>query len=88
MHTHDVDPFKMTILDINGEMQLKDFMGSIVTVNYCIPVPDFYLLLNDLRCRKSIRQIHKEMKSLKGMNGIDKNLCKTDHNLIRTLTSL
>ena len=62
MHTHDVDPSKMTILDINGEMQLKDLMGSIVRVGYCIPVPDFYLLLNDLRCRKSIRQIHKEMK--------------------------
>ena len=88
MHIHDVDPSKMTILDINGEMQLKDLMGSIVRVGYCIPVPDFYLLLNDLRCRKSIRQIHKEMKLLKGMNGIDKNLRKTDHNLIGTLTSL
>ena len=31
---------------------LKD-LGSIVRVGYCIPVPDFYLVLHSLHCRKS-----------------------------------
>ena len=36
-----------------GEMHLKDLLGSIVRVVYRIPVPDFYLVLHGLRCRKS-----------------------------------
>ena len=32
---------------------LKDLLGSIVGVGYRIPVPDFYLVLHGLRCRKS-----------------------------------
>ena len=34
-------------------MHLKDLLGSIVRVGYRIPVPDFYLVLHGLRCRKS-----------------------------------
>ena len=34
----------------------------------------------------SSRHIHKEIKLQKSMNGIDKFLCKTDHNLIRQPT--
>ena len=35
------------------DMHLKDLLGSIVRVRYRIPVPDFYLVLHGLRCRKS-----------------------------------
>ena len=35
-----------------GDMHLKD-LGSIARVGYCIPVPDFYLVLHSLRCHKS-----------------------------------
>ena len=38
---------------VYGDMHLKDLLGSIVRVGYCIPVLDFYLVLHDLRCRKS-----------------------------------
>ena len=38
---------------VYGDMHLKDLCGSIARVGYCIPVPDFYLVLHDLRCRKS-----------------------------------
>ena len=37
----------------HGEMHLKDLLGSFVRVGYRIPVPDFYLVLHGLRCRKS-----------------------------------
>ena len=29
---------------VYGDMHLKDLLGSIVRVVYCIPVPDFYLV--------------------------------------------
>ena len=38
---------------VYGEMHLKDLLGSFVRVGYRIPVPDFYLVLHGLRCRKS-----------------------------------
>ena len=38
---------------VYGEMHLKDLMGSFVRVGYRIPVPDFYLVLYGLHCRKS-----------------------------------
>ena len=38
---------------VYGDMHLKDLLGSIVRVGYHIPVPDFYLVLHGLRCRKS-----------------------------------
>ena len=39
---------------VYGDMHLKDFLGSIATVGYCIPgCPDFYLVLHGLRCQKS-----------------------------------
>ena len=38
---------------VYGDMHLKDLLGSIVRVGYRIPVPDFYLVLHGLRCRKS-----------------------------------
>ena len=34
-------------------MHLKDLLESFVRVGYRIPVPDFYLVLHGLRCRKS-----------------------------------
>ena len=40
---------------VYGEMHLKDLLGSLVRVGYRIPqipVPDFYLVLHGLRCRK------------------------------------
>ena len=39
---------------VYGGMHLKYIMGSIVREGYCIPVPDFYLVLHGLRCRKNI----------------------------------
>ena len=36
-----------------GDMHLKDLLGSFVRVGYRIPVPDFYLVLHGLCCRKS-----------------------------------
>ena len=38
---------------VYGEMHLKDLLGSFLRVGYRIPVPDFYLVLHGLRCRKS-----------------------------------
>ena len=38
---------------VYGDMYLNDILGSFVRVAYCIPVPDFYLVLHGLRCRKS-----------------------------------
>ena len=38
---------------VYGDMHLKDLLGSYVRVRYRIPVPDFYLVLHGLRCRKS-----------------------------------
>ena len=38
---------------VYGEMPLKDLLGSFVRVGYRIPIPDFYLVLHGLRCRKS-----------------------------------
>ena len=38
---------------VYGDMHLKDLLGSIVRVGYCISVPDFYLVLHGLHCRKS-----------------------------------
>ena len=37
---------------VYGEMHLKNLLGSLVRVGYRIPVPDFYLVLHGLRCRK------------------------------------
>ena len=36
-----------------GDMHFKDLLGSFLRGGYRIPVPDFYLLLHGLRCRKS-----------------------------------
>ena len=33
---------------VYGDMHFKDLLGSIARVRYCIPVPDFYLVLNGL----------------------------------------
>ena len=38
---------------VYGDMHLKDLLGSIVKVEYGIPVPDFYLVLHGICCRKS-----------------------------------
>ena len=37
---------------VYGDMHLKDPLESIERVGYCIPVPDFYLVLQGLCCRK------------------------------------
>ena len=59
-HTIRVIPVKKTTDrvvcgTVYGEMHLKDLLGSFVRVGYRIPVPvpDFYLVLHGLRCRKS-----------------------------------
>ena len=44
-------------------MYLKDILGSIVRVGDCIPVLDFYLVLNDFRCQKSTL-INKSIKRI------------------------
>ena len=31
---------------VYGDMYLKDILGSIARVGYCIPVPDLYLVLH------------------------------------------
>ena len=58
---------------VYGEMHLKDLLGSFVRVGYRIPVPDFYLVLHGLRCRKStimdstkklIEKIHMKLTEL------------------------
>ena len=36
-----------------GDMHLKDLLGSIERAGYCIPFPDFYLVIHGLRCQKS-----------------------------------
>ena len=33
---------------VYGDMHLKDLLGSIARVGYCIPASDFYLLLHGL----------------------------------------
>ena len=33
------------VMTVYGDMHLKDLMGSIARVGYCIPVLDFYLVL-------------------------------------------
>ena len=38
---------------VYGDMHLKDLLGSSARVGYCIAVPDSYLVLHDLRCRKT-----------------------------------
>ena len=34
---------------VYGDIHLKDLLGSIVRVGYCIPVPDFYLVLHGIK---------------------------------------
>ena len=53
---------------VYGDMHLKNLLGSIVRVGYHIPVPDFYLVLHGLRCRKS---------TINGLNQTKPN-CKID----------
>ena len=36
---------------VDGDIQ--DLLGSFARVGYCIPVPDFYLVVHGLRSRKS-----------------------------------
>ena len=38
---------------VYGDMHYKDLLGSIVRVGYCVPIPDFYLLLHTLRCTET-----------------------------------
>ena len=33
---------------VYGDKRYKDILGSMARVGYCIPVPDFYLVLRDL----------------------------------------
>ena len=44
---------KGQIVCVYGDMHLKDLLRLIVRVGYCIRVPDFYLVLHGLRCRKN-----------------------------------
>ena len=38
---------------VYGDMHLKDLLGSIARVGYCILLPDFYLVLHGLHCQES-----------------------------------
>ena len=38
---------------VYGEMHYKDILRSVARVGYCIPVPDFYLVLHGLWCQKN-----------------------------------
>ena len=53
-------------------MHLKDLLGSFVRVGYRIPVPDFYLVLHGLRCRKSTIMDKTKLTQLKF--GIEKTV--------------
>ena len=33
---------------VYGDIHLKDLLGSIARLGYCIPIPDFYLVLHGL----------------------------------------
>ena len=46
---------------VYGDMYLKDILGSIVRVGYRIPVPDYYLVLHDLRCRLNQTKLNNEI---------------------------
>ena len=51
---------------VYGDMHLKDLLGSIA--GYSIPVPDFYLVLHGLRCRKNTimdKSINQSRESIK-----------------------
>ena len=50
---------------VYGDMHLKDLLGSIVRVGYCFPVPDFYLVLHGLRCRKSTIMDYTKLNQMK-----------------------
>ena len=39
---------------VNGDMHIKDLLGSIARVWYCFPVPDFYLVVHNLQCKKKL----------------------------------
>ena len=45
-------PIRVVCGTVYGDMLLKDLLGSFVRVGYRIPVPDFYLVLHGLNCRK------------------------------------
>ena len=55
------DCLKGRVVDgtVYGDIHLKDLLGSFVNVGYCIPVPDFYLVLHGLRCRKSTIMVNQ-----------------------------
>ena len=39
---------------VYGDMHSKDILGSTARGGYCIPVPDFYLVLHGLRGQKAL----------------------------------
>ena len=67
-----------------GDMHLKDLLGSIIRVGYCIPVPDFYLVLHGLRCLKSTIMDESYMYNLFPSN-YARNIAvrKTDDNICK-----
>ena len=48
----DTEHYVYAIHTVYGDIHLKYLLGSIARVRYCILVPDFYLVLHGLRCRK------------------------------------
>ena len=44
--TVQLDFIKGWVVCVYQNMHLKDLLGSIARVGYCIPVPNFYLLLH------------------------------------------
>ena len=43
---------------VYGGMYYEDLLGPIAKVGNCIPIPNFYPVLHDIRCRKGTLIIH------------------------------
>ena len=58
---HDCVKGRVECGTVYGDMHSKDLKGSMARVGYCIPVPDFYIVLHGLCCGK------KQHDGLKGL---------------------
>ena len=72
---------------VHGDMLFKDLLGSIARVGYCIPVPDFYLVLHGLKCRKSTimdKSIHNINSLTVSLIFLDKTNTKKKRSFLST----
>ena len=67
---------------VYGDMHLKDFLRSITRVGYCVPVPNFYLVLHGLCCQKKLEWINHNQQ-IAGQLGLHNNqsLCCLFHGM-------